>query len=95
MRLALTLLAEPALDALITGESEFDALPEVMAATVSVACRHAVPSDKVFVNGVVQGATCSVQGCWVQRCNRWVKGADRCVKGAEGRVPVQGAEGQV
>jgi threonine dehydrogenase-like Zn-dependent dehydrogenase len=31
MALALTLLADPVLDALITGESEFDALPEVMA----------------------------------------------------------------
>jgi NADPH:quinone reductase-like Zn-dependent oxidoreductase len=30
MRLALTLLADPALDALITGESDFDALPDVM-----------------------------------------------------------------
>jgi len=32
MALALRLLAEPALDALITGESTFDALPDVMAA---------------------------------------------------------------
>ncbi|OFW28324.1 MAG: dehydrogenase [Acidobacteria bacterium RIFCSPLOWO2_02_FULL_65_29] len=31
MRLALTLLADPALDALITGETEFEALPRVMA----------------------------------------------------------------
>ena len=31
MQLALSLLQEPALDALITGESDFDALPEVMA----------------------------------------------------------------
>jgi hypothetical protein len=31
MQLVLRLLREPALDALITGESEFDALPEVMA----------------------------------------------------------------
>lgn len=31
MQLALTLLRDPALDALITGESEFDALPDVMA----------------------------------------------------------------
>lgn len=31
MQLALTLLADPALDALITGESEFEALPRVMA----------------------------------------------------------------
>jgi 2-desacetyl-2-hydroxyethyl bacteriochlorophyllide A dehydrogenase len=31
MHLALTLLADPTLDALITGESDFDALPEVMA----------------------------------------------------------------
>ena len=31
MQLALTLLAEPALDALITGESTFEALPRVMA----------------------------------------------------------------
>lgn len=31
MQLALTLLADPALDILITGESEFDALPHVMA----------------------------------------------------------------
>ena len=31
MQLALALLADPALDALITGESEFDALPRVMA----------------------------------------------------------------
>jgi 2-desacetyl-2-hydroxyethyl bacteriochlorophyllide A dehydrogenase len=31
MQLALTLLADPAVDALITGESEFDKLPEVMA----------------------------------------------------------------
>jgi NADPH:quinone reductase-like Zn-dependent oxidoreductase len=30
MQLALTLLADPILDALITGESDFDALPEVM-----------------------------------------------------------------
>ncbi len=32
MQLALSLLAEPALDALITGESTFDSLPDVMAA---------------------------------------------------------------
>ena len=31
MKLALAMLADPALDVLITGESEFDALPEVMA----------------------------------------------------------------
>jgi hypothetical protein len=31
MQLALTLLADPVLDVLITGESEFDALPDVMA----------------------------------------------------------------
>jgi len=31
MQLALTLLADPVVDALITGESEFDALPDVMA----------------------------------------------------------------
>ena len=31
MQFALTLLGHPALDALITGESAFDALPEVMA----------------------------------------------------------------
>ena len=31
MRLALALLADPVVDALITGESEFDALPDVMA----------------------------------------------------------------
>ena len=31
LQLALTLLTEPALDVLITGESEFDALPQVMA----------------------------------------------------------------
>ena len=31
MELALTLLADPALDVLITGESAFDALPQVMA----------------------------------------------------------------
>jgi hypothetical protein len=31
MGLALTLLADPILDLLITGESEFDALPRVMA----------------------------------------------------------------
>ena len=31
MQLALSMLTDPALDALITGESEFDALPEVMA----------------------------------------------------------------
>ena len=31
MRLALGMLADPSLDVLITGESEFDALPEVMA----------------------------------------------------------------
>ena len=31
MQLALTLLADPVLDTLITGESDFDALPEVMA----------------------------------------------------------------
>jgi hypothetical protein len=31
MQLALTLLADPVVDALITGESEFEALPEVMA----------------------------------------------------------------
>jgi NADPH:quinone reductase-like Zn-dependent oxidoreductase len=31
MELALSMLAEPALDALITGESDFDALPDVMA----------------------------------------------------------------
>ncbi len=32
LQLALALLADPALDALITGESDFDALPETMAA---------------------------------------------------------------
>jgi hypothetical protein len=32
MQLALTLLRDPALDALITGESAIEALPEVMAA---------------------------------------------------------------
>jgi hypothetical protein len=31
MQLALSMLMDPALDVLITGESEFDALPEVMA----------------------------------------------------------------
>jgi hypothetical protein len=31
MQLALTLLDDPALDVLITGESEFEALPDVMA----------------------------------------------------------------
>jgi len=31
MRLALRLLADPALDVLMTGESAFDDLPEVMA----------------------------------------------------------------
>jgi hypothetical protein len=31
MELALSMLREPALDALITGESEFDRLPDVMA----------------------------------------------------------------
>ena len=31
MQLALTLLGDPALDALITGESAFEALPDVMA----------------------------------------------------------------
>jgi threonine dehydrogenase-like Zn-dependent dehydrogenase len=31
MRLALSMLADPVLDVLITGESEFDAMPEVMA----------------------------------------------------------------
>jgi hypothetical protein len=31
MALALTLLADPVLDVLITGESRFDDLPEVMA----------------------------------------------------------------
>ena len=31
MQLALTLLADPVLDVLITGESEFEALPETMA----------------------------------------------------------------
>jgi NADPH:quinone reductase-like Zn-dependent oxidoreductase len=35
MRLALSMLADPALDALITGESEFEALPSVMEALVS------------------------------------------------------------
>jgi hypothetical protein len=35
MRLAMSLLAEAALDALITGESAFDALPEVMAQLAS------------------------------------------------------------
>ena len=35
MQLALSMLADPALDALITGESDFDALPEVMAALAS------------------------------------------------------------
>jgi len=35
MQLALTLLADPVLDALITGESEFDALPVVMARLAS------------------------------------------------------------
>jgi hypothetical protein len=31
MRLALSMLADPVLDVLITGESDFEALPEVMA----------------------------------------------------------------
>ena len=31
MQLALSMLTDPALDALITGESAFEALPEVMA----------------------------------------------------------------
>ena len=31
MQLALSMLADPALDVLITGESEFEALPDVMA----------------------------------------------------------------
>jgi len=31
MQLALSMLTDPALDALITGESAFDALPDVMA----------------------------------------------------------------
>ena len=35
MRLALTLLADPALDALITGESDFEAMPRVMAEIAS------------------------------------------------------------
>src|SRR6185436_4138390 len=35
MRLALAMLAEPALDALITGESPFEALPQVMAQLAS------------------------------------------------------------
>ena len=35
MQLALTMLADPALDALITGESAFEALPEVMAQLAS------------------------------------------------------------
>lgn len=35
MRLALSMLADPALDALITGESAFDTLPEVMAQLAS------------------------------------------------------------
>jgi len=39
MRLALALLGDPALDALITGESEFDALPQLMAELA------AAPSD--------------------------------------------------
>jgi hypothetical protein len=30
MQLALSMLADPVLDVLISGESEFDALPEVM-----------------------------------------------------------------
>jgi threonine dehydrogenase-like Zn-dependent dehydrogenase len=36
MRLALSMLADPALDVLITGESEFETLPEVMAQLSSV-----------------------------------------------------------
>jgi hypothetical protein len=35
MRLALMFLADPALDALITGESEFEAMPRVMAEIAS------------------------------------------------------------
>ena len=35
MRLALRLLADPAYDALLTGESPFDELPEVMARLAS------------------------------------------------------------
>ena len=35
MRLALALLADPALDALITGESDFEAMPRVMAEIAS------------------------------------------------------------
>ena len=35
MRLALALLADPALDGLITGESDFEAMPRVMAEIAS------------------------------------------------------------
>ena len=35
MQLALSMLADPALDALITGESDFDAMPDVMATLAS------------------------------------------------------------
>jgi hypothetical protein len=42
MQLALRLLREPALDALITGESAFEALPEVMATLARA------PGDTLF-----------------------------------------------
>ena len=51
MALALTLLADATLDALVTGESRFDEMPDVMAATCGSAGRRPVPPDQVRVRG--------------------------------------------
>ena len=52
MQLALRLLADPALDVLMTGESAFEDLPEVMAQLAAARRRHVVPSHQILV-GVV------------------------------------------
>ena len=44
MRLALDLLGDPALDALLTGESRFDALPETMSALAGRQAIHSAMS---------------------------------------------------
>ena len=45
MQLALSLLADPALDVLITGESEFEELPGVMAELAERPGRYALPPN--------------------------------------------------
>ena len=47
MQLALSMLTDPALDALITGESDFDAMPECHGAARVGAGRHALSSHSL------------------------------------------------